>query len=125
MSPSTLRKFFIRKRGGNIRHQAAHQVPKAQAETAQAQPPQANKKYKGDTESTATSNRHDLIKLTKFKKGFEEDTERELAQAFNRPPRTYKEDTPFYPWTSYLPKSMFLLKLQKLRPTLVHLVVYV
>ncbi len=26
------------------------------------------------------------------------DTEKELAQAFNRPPRMFKEDPPFYPW---------------------------
>jgi len=36
--------------------------------------------------------------MTPFKKGFEMDTEKELAQAFKRPPRLFKEDTPFYPW---------------------------
>lgn len=36
--------------------------------------------------------------MTPFKKGFEIETEKELAQAFSRPPRMFKEDTPFYPW---------------------------
>jgi len=34
------------------------------------------------------------------------ETEKELAQAFKRPPRMFKEDTPFYPW---LPKPMPLV----------------
>ncbi len=36
--------------------------------------------------------------LTRFKPGFERDTEDQLAQAFKRPSRLFKEDTPFYPW---------------------------
>ena len=36
--------------------------------------------------------------MTPFKKGFEMDTEKQLAQAFSRPPRMFKEDPPFYPW---------------------------
>ncbi len=36
--------------------------------------------------------------MTEFKPGFERDTEEELARAFRRPPRKFKEDSPFYPW---------------------------
>lgn len=39
--------------------------------------------------------------MTPFKAGFEIETEHQLAYAFSRPPRMFKEDTPFYPW---LPK---------------------
>lgn len=39
--------------------------------------------------------------MTPFKKGFEIETEHQIAHAFSRPPRMFKEDPPFYPW---LPK---------------------
>jgi len=39
--------------------------------------------------------------MTPFKKGFEMETEQQVAHAFSRPPRMFKEDPPFYPW---LPK---------------------
>jgi len=47
--------------------------------------------------------------MTRFKPGFEEETERECAAAFKRPPRTFKEDTPFYPWLPPMPKIQFKL----------------
>ncbi len=109
MSPLTLRKFFLRKRGGNIKHPAAHPAAAQAPKAAQAPAPNTDSRYKGQTESTSTSHRSNLVKLTKFKKGFEETTEAELAAAFHRPPRTYKEDTPFYPWLPICPKVCFKL----------------
>ncbi len=50
---------------------------------------------KTKTETNSNANR---IKLTLFKPGFELETETELAKAFKRPIRKFKEDTPFYPW---------------------------
>ncbi len=47
--------------------------------------------------------------MTEFKEGFEKDTEQELAYAFLRPARKYKEDTPFYPWLPIAPKVCFNL----------------
>lgn len=36
--------------------------------------------------------------MTLFAPGFEQETEQELAAAFKRPVRKFKEDSPFYPW---------------------------
>lgn len=47
--------------------------------------------------------------MTPFKPGFERDTENELAHAFKRPPRYFKEDAPFYPWLPCVPKVQFKL----------------
>jgi len=47
--------------------------------------------------------------MTRFKPGFEEETEKQLAQAFSRPPRTFKEDPPFYPWLPICPIVHFNL----------------
>ncbi len=74
---------------------AAHQLPAAAAAQAQGQPPQTPNGPKTPTKNSSTPHRN---RLTRFKPGFEWDTEQELAQAFRRPPRLFKEDTPFYPW---------------------------
>nr|UHS18305.1 MAG: hypothetical protein [Gammatorquevirus sp.] len=96
MSPLTLRKRYLPRR--DRRPQAAHLPAVSQAATAQEQPLQAPQKPKENPSTPSNANRH---ALTRFKKGFEWDTELELASAFNRPPRLFKEDSPFYPW---LPK---------------------
>ncbi len=95
MSPLTLRRRFMPR--ANIRHPAAHPAAAPAPAKAQKKPHPAPLESKEKTETPATSNRNG-IKLTPFKKGFEMDTEKELAQAFNRPPRLFKEDNPFYPW---------------------------
>ncbi len=92
MSPLALRRRYMPRHG---RHQAAHPPPAAAATKAQAQPHQTPNGPKTPTKNSTTSNRH---RLTCFKPGFEQETERELAQAFKRPIRKFKEDTPFYPW---------------------------
>ncbi len=80
----------------NPRPPAAHQPAATATARHQAQHLQTPPRSQTATEPTTTS--HRTPKLTRFKKGFEWDTEIQLAQAFNRPPRLFKEDTPFYPW---------------------------
>nr|UHS18406.1 MAG: hypothetical protein [Gammatorquevirus sp.] len=73
----------------------AHPAPATAAEAAQERPHRHHLRPEKQTENSTTSNRP---KLTPFKPGFETETEQQLAQAFKRPPRLFKEDTPFYPW---------------------------
>ncbi len=88
-------------------HPAAAAVPAAN----QKQPLQAPHRPEEQTENASTTNRSP--RMTPFKKGFEMDTEKELAHAFNRPPRMFKEDSPFYPWLPRMtPIVNFQLKLQ-------------
>lgn len=47
--------------------------------------------------------------MTLFKPGFEQQTEKELAIAFKRPIRKFKEDSPFYPWLPCEPRVNFAL----------------
>lgn len=47
--------------------------------------------------------------MRRFKPGFEYDTEKELSIAFKRPMRTFKDDTPFYPWLPPEPTVNFHL----------------
>lgn len=58
--------------------------------------PQSNSRPEREAETTTVTDR--IHKLTPFKPGFETETEHELAYAFKRPPRLFKEDSPFYPW---------------------------
>jgi len=44
-----------------------------------------------------------------FKPGFEQETEEQLAQAFKRPVRKFKDDPPFYPWLPIEPRVNFAL----------------
>lgn len=98
LSPMSLRRRYLPRRG-NEKPPAAHQAAAGAAKQAQIQHPQAPHRAEMQTKNATTTNRHP--RMTPFQKGFEMDTERELAQAFCRPPRMFKEDTPFYPW---LPK---------------------
>ncbi len=77
---------------------AAHPAAAAAARPAQVQHPQTPNGLKRQTENATTTNRNVRITLTRFKEGFERETENQLAQAFSRPSRLFKEDTPFYPW---------------------------
>ena len=98
MSPLTLRRKYLPRRGDGTEPRQAHPAAAKAAAAAQAQPPNLNQGYKSKTEVTTTSNGSTRITLTRFKPGFEQDTEREIAHAFKRPPRLFKEDKPFYPW---------------------------
>ncbi len=75
---------------------AAHPAAARKAATAQVEHTQSNLRLERKTETATITNR--LHKLTPFKPGFERETEEELSKAFKRPPRLFKEDTPFYPW---------------------------
>ena len=86
---------------------AAHPAAEAAAAAHQAKPPQTHSGSEKQTKSSTTSNRN--TRMTPFKPGFEEDTEHELADAFKRPPRYFKEDPPFYPWLPCVPKVQFKL----------------
>ncbi len=111
----SLRRRYLPRRG-NEKPPAAHQAAAGAAKQAQIQHPQAPHRVKMQTENATTPNRHP--RMTPFKTGFEMDTEKELAQAFCRPPRMFKEDTPFYPWLPKLvPRVNFHLNLNS-RPTL-------
>lgn len=48
-------------------------------------------------------------KLTPFITEFEKQTEKELSSIFRRPPRTYQEDFPFYPYLPFTPQVNFTL----------------
>ncbi len=101
MSPLALRRKYMPRPPNGGGPQAAHQTAARAAATAQKKHPAAPNGTEGQTENATATNRSTRITLTRFKPGFEWDTECELAQAFRRPPRLFKEDTPFYPW---LPK---------------------
>ncbi len=92
MSPLTLRRRYL-PRGG--RPPKTHQAAAAQAARSQAQPPQAHSRL--EIKTAIPTNADGNIKLTRFKPGFERETEDELALAFSRPSRLFKEDSPFYP----------------------------
>nr|UHS18229.1 MAG: hypothetical protein [Gammatorquevirus sp.] len=95
MSPNTLqKKYLARARRPNT--PAAHPPAAAAPGADQVQHRQAPDGLEGKTNSSSIS--HRTVKLTLFKPGFEQETEYQLAQAFKRPVRKYKEDSPFYPW---------------------------
>ncbi len=98
MSPLTLRRAYMPRPNGG-KPTPPHPAAAPATAANQVQPPPAHLRPKSQTENSTTQ--HRLIKLTRFKPGFEWETEMELAQAFSRPPRLFKEDTCFYPW---LPK---------------------
>ena len=98
MSPLTLRRAYMpRPNGGKPTppHPTAAQATAAN----QAQPPPPHLRPKSQTENHTTQ--HRLTKLTRFNPGHDWETEVQVAAAFKRPPRLFKEDKPFYPW---LPK---------------------
>ncbi len=96
LSPLALRRRYLPRNTRNNKPLPAHQQTATAAAATQVQPPEINIRYQRQTTYATTTNRN--VTLTRFKPGFEEETEKELAIAFRRPPRTYKEDTPFYPW---------------------------
>ncbi len=103
-----IRRRLIAERRENTLHRRPHRAAATTAAQHQTQPPQTPHKVKACTITNATTNR-DSVKNRKFKPGFETDTERELAIAFHRPPRTYVNDPPFYPWLPIAPKVCFNL----------------
>nr|UHS18347.1 MAG: hypothetical protein [Gammatorquevirus sp.] len=104
MSPLALRRKYMPRPAS--KPPAAHPAPTAAARKTQAQhhspPHRPQEKAKID----ATPNR---FRVEPFKDGFEKETEKELAIAFCRPPRMYKNDPPFYPWLPICPKVQFNL----------------
>ncbi len=108
LSPLALRRAYLPRSGGR-KPQAAHHPAKAAAAAAQEKHPQNHHRAKEKAENATTTNRDVRITLTRFKPGFEQQTEYELACAFNRPMRTYKEDKPYYPWLPIEPKVNFHL----------------
>lgn len=101
MSPLTLQKNYMPKKKNTTRPPQAHQPTTAAAATAQTQPPNTNQKLKSKTKKPTTTNKNIKITLTKFKNGFKKNTKNKITQTFNRPPKLFKKNTPFYPW---LPK---------------------
>ena len=98
MSPLTLRRKSLPRRGDGAKPPQAHPTAATAAAAPQAQPLNFDQRHQSKTEITTTPNGSTRITLTRFKPGFETETEKELAQAFKRPPRLFKEDKPFYPW---------------------------
>ncbi len=96
LSPLALRRAYLPRNPTNT--SAAHRAAAAAAAQAQKKPPVPPNKFKEEPKTYGTTDRHSRVTLTRFKPGFEWETECELAQAFRRPPRLFKEDTPFYPW---------------------------
>ncbi len=121
MSPLSLRRKFM-PRVAITKPRAAHPPPAKAA--AEAQAPHLNHTNRAENQATATTTTHRSPRLTTFKPGFEQETEEQLAAAFKRPVRKFKEDFPFYPWLPPQPIVNFYLNL-KARPTIVHLVVVV
>ncbi len=107
MSPLTLRRTYMARARKNTRPHPAHPPAARAAAATQAQPPNLNSRFEIQTEKSTTPNR--ISRLTRFKPGFEWETECELSQAFRRPPRLFKEDTPFYPWLPLEPRVNFHL----------------
>ncbi len=101
MSPLSLRRKYMPRPGRREKPIQAHQAAAATAAGAQKKHPQTPPRVERQTENVTATNRHTRVTLTRFKPGFEWETELQLASAFKRPPRLFKEDTPFYPW---LPK---------------------
>lgn len=95
MSPNALRKKYL-PRARKPDNTAAHQPAARAAGANQVQHRQTPHEPERKTKSPSIP--HRTIRLTPFKPGFEMETEHQVAHAFSRPPRMFKEDTPFYPW---------------------------
>ncbi len=74
MSPGTLRKKYLPRRRDE-RPPAAHPATAAPATRAQVQHPQAPLRLKGKTEDATIPHGPPRVKLTRFKPGFEWETE--------------------------------------------------
>nr|UHS18282.1 MAG: hypothetical protein [Gammatorquevirus sp.] len=93
MSPGALRRKYLPR---ITRPQTAHPTTAAATAAAQVKHPGAPQRLKTETKISEPTNWKP--KLTRFNPGHEWETEKQVAQAFNRPPRLFKEDPPFYPW---------------------------
>ncbi len=97
-----------RRNPGNTRKPTGpHPAAAAAAAPPQKKPPPTPHSPKATAKIFESPNRN--TRLTRFKPGFEEQTELELSRAFLRPPRTYQQDPPFYPWLPIEPKVNFTL----------------
>ncbi len=96
LSPLTLRRKYMPRPTGIARPLPAPPAAAAATAVSQIPPTPTNSPTKKETKNVTTTNRS--VKLTLFKPGFEQETEEQLAQAFKRPVRKFKEDLPFYPW---------------------------
>ncbi len=85
----------------------AHPTTAAAAAVNQAPLAPANSPTKEKAKNDSTPNRN--VRLTRIKPGFELETEMQLCRIFHRPPRTYHEDLPFYPWLPPAPTVIFNL----------------
>ncbi len=106
VSPLTTQRKYL-PRAGRDNPQRPHPTAAAAAARPQAQPPLHPLKLEKTTTTTSTANR--IPKLTRFKPGFELETEVELSIIFRRPVRTYKEDLPYYPYLVPEPRVNFNL----------------
>ncbi len=103
----TLQRKYLAAGRRQPRHPPAHPTAAPATAAAQAQPPNTDNRSKTQAKDSTTSTRN--VILTRFKPGFEQQTEYELACCFCRPMRTYKEDMPYYPWLQPEPKVNFKL----------------
>nr|UYL88392.1 ORF3 [Torque teno midi virus] len=103
MSPRALQRKYLPRRN---EPRAPHPPAAIPAAAAQNKHPQAPLRPEEKPKYSTTSIRYTL---TRFKPGFEQETEEQLARIFKRPVRTFKEDTPFYPWLPPAPIVHFNL----------------
>ncbi len=96
LSPNALRRKYLPRNPTRRKPPAPHTAAAAAAAGAQVQPPETYIRNETTTKHAETTHRH--VKLTRFQPGHEWETECQVAQAFKRPPRLFKEDKPFYPW---------------------------
>ncbi|BAG84578.1 hypothetical protein [Torque teno midi virus 15] len=102
----------------NIRRpRAAAPQPQRAATQQKHQPLKITCNVKTKTITNATSHGYDGVsmfhrspKQPKKFEGWGAIIEKEVAQAFHRPPRTYTQDTPIYPWLPIVPKVSFALR---------------
>lgn len=109
LSPNALqRKFLPRNPTRRNITPAAHPTAAAAAANNQAQPHAPPRPTQKQTARTPTPFGSPRINR-RFRPGFEEETEKELARIFKRPPRHFIYDPPFYPWVPIVPKVCFRL----------------
>nr|UHS18325.1 MAG: hypothetical protein [Gammatorquevirus sp.] len=95
MSPTALRRKYLPRNPDRRGHTPPHPAAAPAAAANQERHPQAHHEHKTQTKPLESSHRNDNLR---FKPGFEQETEEQLARIFKRPVRTFKHDTPFYPW---------------------------
>ena len=105
MSPLTLRRTYLPRR--EPRPPPAH--PPAAAAAAQAQAKHPHTPHTPEDQPTLFEPTNRSFTVKPFRPGHELETEKQVAKAFCRPPRTYRNDPPFYPWLPPAPKVIFNL----------------